>query len=176
MKGSPKIIELLNNALTKELTAINQYFIHSKMCENWGYLAVAKKYYDESIAEMKHAEELIKRILFLEGIPNMTRYDKIKVGDTVKKQLESNLQIELNAIEELKPGIKLCLDELDHATRELLEQILVDEEELLTGSKANSISSKKPASTTTWLSRFMRSESPDRSVQSSPLWMRGPAG
>ena len=117
MKGSPKIIELLNNALTKELTAINQYFIHSKMCENWGYLALAKKYYDESLGEMKHAEELIKRILFLEGTPNMTRYDKIKIGDTVKKQLESDLQIELNAIEELKPGIKLCLDELDHATR-----------------------------------------------------------
>ena len=129
MKGSPRIIELLNNALTKELTAINQYFIHSKMCENWGYLALAKKYYDESLGEMKHAEELIKRILFLEGTPNMTRYDKIKVGDTVKKQLESDLQIELNAIEELKPGIKMCLEELDHATRELLEEILVDEEE-----------------------------------------------
>ena len=84
---------------------------------------------DESLGEMEHAEELIKRILFLEGTPNMTRYDKIKVGDTVKKQLESDLQIELNAIEELKPGIKLCLDELDHATRELLEEILVDEEE-----------------------------------------------
>ncbi|MCI0419779.1 MAG: bacterioferritin, partial [Acidobacteria bacterium] len=129
MKGSAKIIELLNQALTKELTAINQYFIHSKMCENWGYLALAKKYYDESIGEMKHAEELIKRILFLEGTPNMTRYDKIKVGDTVKKQLESDLQIELDAIEQLKPGIKLCLEEMDHATRELLEEILVDEEE-----------------------------------------------
>jgi bacterioferritin len=76
MKGSSKIIELLNNALTKELTAINQYFIHSKMCENWGYTLLAKKYYEESLGEMKHAEELIKRILFLEGTPNMTRYDK----------------------------------------------------------------------------------------------------
>lgn len=129
MKGSSKIVELLNQALTKELTAINQYFIHSKMCENWGYLALAKKYHDESIGEMKHADELIKRILFLEGTPNMTRYDKIKVGDTVKKQLEGDLQIELEAIELLKPGIRLCLEEMDHASRELLESILVEEEE-----------------------------------------------
>jgi bacterioferritin len=129
MKGSSKVIELLNNALTKELTAINQYFIHSKMCENWGYTVLAKKYYEESLGEMKHAEELIKRILFLEGTPNMTRYDKIKVGDNVKKQLESDLQIELDAIEMLRPGIRLCLEELDHASRELLEHILVDEEE-----------------------------------------------
>jgi bacterioferritin len=129
MKGSSKIIELLNNALTKELTAINQYFIHSKMCENWGYLFLAKKYYEESLGEMKHAEALIKRILFLEGTPNMTRYDKIKVGDTVKKQLESDLQLELDAIEMLKPGIKLCLEEADHTTRELLERILQEEEE-----------------------------------------------
>jgi bacterioferritin len=129
MKGSSKIIELLNNALTKELTAINQYFIHSKMCENWGYTLLAKKYYEESLGEMKHAEELIKRILFLEGTPNMTRYDKIKVGDNVKKQLESDLQIELDAVEMLRPGIRLCLEELDHASRELLEHILVDEEE-----------------------------------------------
>lgn len=129
MKGSSKIIDLLNHALTKELTAINQYFIHSKMCENWGYLALAKKYYEESLGEMKHADELIKRILFLEGTPNMTRYDKIKVGDTVKKQLESDLQIELEAIEMLRPGIKLCLEEMDHGSRELLERILVEEEE-----------------------------------------------
>jgi bacterioferritin len=129
MKGSPKIIELLNEALTKELTAINQYFIHSKMCENWGYAALAKKYYDESIGEMKHAEELIKRILFLEGIPNMSRYDKIKVGETVRKQLESDLRIEVEAIEMLRPGIKLCLDESDHTTRDLLQRILIEEEE-----------------------------------------------
>jgi bacterioferritin len=99
------------------------------MCENWGYTVLAKKYYEESLGEMKHAEELIKRILFLEGTPNMTRYDKIKVGDNVKKQLESDLQIELDAIEMLRPGIRLCLEELDHASRELLEHILVDEEE-----------------------------------------------
>jgi bacterioferritin len=129
MKGSAKIIELLNEALTKELTAINQYFIHSKMCENWGYAVLAKKYYDESIGEMKHAEELIKRILFLEGIPNMSRYDKIKVGETVRKQLESDLRIEVEAIEMLRPGIKLCLEESDHATRELLQRILIEEEE-----------------------------------------------
>jgi bacterioferritin len=129
MKGSSKIIDLLNQALTKELTAINQYFIHSRMCENWGYKALAKKYHDESLGEMKHADELIQRILFLEGTPNMTRYDKIKVGETVKKQLESDLQIELDAIDLLKPGIRLCLDEMDHASRELLERILVDEEE-----------------------------------------------
>jgi bacterioferritin len=129
MKGSPKIIELLNRALTKELTAINQYFIHGKMCENWGYQALAKKYMDESLGEMKHAEELIQRILFLEGTPNMTKYDKINVGANVKKQLESDLVLEEEAVKELKPAIKVCLEELDHASRELLEHILVDEEE-----------------------------------------------
>ena len=129
MKGSPKIIELLNRALTKELTAINQYFIHGKMCENWGYQALAKKYMDESLGEMKHADELIQRILFLEGTPNMTKYDKINVGANVKKQLESDLVLEEEAVKELKPAIKVCLEELDHASRELLEHILVDEEE-----------------------------------------------
>jgi len=129
MKGSPKIIELLNGALTKELTAINQYFIHGKMCENWGYQLLAKKYMDESLGEMKHADELIQRILFLEGTPNMTKYDKINVGANVKKQLESDLVLEEEAVKELKPAIKVCLEELDHASRELLEHILVDEEE-----------------------------------------------
>ncbi|PYV85127.1 MAG: bacterioferritin [Acidobacteria bacterium] len=129
MRGIPKIIELLNRALTKELTAINQYFIHGKMCENWGYQALAKKYMDESLGEMKHADELIQRILFLEGTPNMTKYDKINVGANVKKQLESDLVLEEEAVKELKPAIKVCLEELDHASRELLEHILVDEEE-----------------------------------------------
>lgn len=129
MKGIPEIIELLNRALTKELTAINQYFIHGKMCENWGYQALAKKYMDESLGEMKHADELIQRILFLEGTPNMTKYDKINVGANVKKQLESDLVLEEEAVKELKPAIKVCLEELDHASRELLEHILVEEEE-----------------------------------------------
>jgi len=129
MRGIPKIIELLNRALTKEFTAINQYFIHGKMCENWGYQALAKKYMDESLGEMKHADELIQRILFLEGTPNMTKYDKINVGANVKKQLESDLVLEEEAVKELKPAIKVCLEELDHASRELLEHILVDEEE-----------------------------------------------
>jgi bacterioferritin len=129
MRGIPKIIELLNRALTKELTAINQYFIHGKMCENWGYQALAKKYMDESLGEMKHADELIQRILFLEGTPNMTKYDKINVGANVKKQLESDLVLEEEAVKELKPAIKVCLEELDHASRELLEHILVEEEE-----------------------------------------------
>ncbi|MEW5978139.1 MAG: bacterioferritin [Acidobacteriota bacterium] len=129
MKGNPKIIELLNAALKKELMAINQYFIHGKMCENWGYQALAKKYVDESIGEMKHADELIKRILFLDGTPNMTDYDKIVIGSNVKKQLESDLKLEEDAVAELKPAIQFCLKESDHVSRDLLERILVEEEE-----------------------------------------------
>jgi bacterioferritin len=105
---------------------------------------------------MKHAEELIKRILFLEGTPNMTRYDKIKVGDNVKKQLESDLQIELDAIDMLRPGIRLCLEELDHARRELLEHILVERRNMSTGLKVSSTLSKRRVTTIIWRSRSTR--------------------
>jgi bacterioferritin len=119
---------VLNEVLRKELTGINQYFIHSKMCKNWGYTVLAEHAWNESIDEMKHADQLIERILFLEGVPNITAYDKILVGATVKQQLENDLGLEQAALTVLKPGIRTCLDAHDDATRELLEHIVVDEE------------------------------------------------
>jgi bacterioferritin len=128
MKGNPDIIKILNDVLRKELTGINQYFIHAKMCRNWGYEVLAEHARQESIDEMKHADELIERILFLEGVPNVAAYDKISVGNTVKQQLENDLGLEQAALTVLKPGIKTCLDARDDASRELLEHIVVDEE------------------------------------------------
>jgi len=129
MQGSPKVITLLNEVLTAELTAINQYFIHAKMCANWGYTRLAKKVRDESIDEMKHADEIIERILFLDGVPNLQRLGKVNVGETVKEQMELDLELEKAARIRLNDGIALCRDELDNGTRALLEEILVDEEE-----------------------------------------------
>ena len=128
MKGNPDIIKILNEVLRKELTGINQYFIHSKMCKNWGYKILAEHAWNESIDEMKHADQLIERILFLEGIPNVTAYDRIAVGTTVKQQLANDLGLEQAALTVLKPGIKSCLDLQDDATREMLEHLIVDEE------------------------------------------------
>ena len=128
MKGSPEVIKVLNEVLRKELTGINQYFIHSKMCKNWGYTVLAEHGWNESIDEMKHADLLVERILFLEGVPNITAYDKILVGSTVKQQLENDLGLEQAALTVLKPGIRTCLDVHDDATRELLEHIVIDEE------------------------------------------------
>jgi bacterioferritin len=128
MKGSPDVIKVLNEVLRKELTGINQYFVHSKMCKNWGYAVLAEHAWNESIDEMKHADHLVERILFLEGVPNVTAYDKISVGTTVKHQLENDLGLEQAALTVLKPGIKTCLDAHDDASRELLEHIVVDEE------------------------------------------------
>lgn len=128
MKGSPDVIKVLNEVLRKELTGINQYFVHSKMCKNWGYEVLAAVHWKESIDEMKHADRLVERILFLEGVPNITAYDKILVGSSVKHQLENDLGLEQAALTVLKPGIKTCLDAHDDASRELLEHIVVDEE------------------------------------------------
>jgi len=128
MKGNVDVIKVLNEVLRKELTGINQYFVHSKMCKNWGYEVLAGVHWKESIDEMKHADLLIERILFLEGVPNITAYDKILVGLTVKQQLENDLGLEQAALTVLKPGIKTCLDAQDDATRELFEHIVVDEE------------------------------------------------
>jgi bacterioferritin len=128
MQGSADVIKLLNEVLRKELTGINQYFIHSKMCKNWGYSVLADHAWHESIDEMKHADRLIERILFLEGTPNVQAYDKIQVGSNVKQQLENDLGLEQAALTVLRPGIKTCLDAHDDATRELLEHIVVDEE------------------------------------------------
>jgi bacterioferritin len=128
MQSRPEIIELLNDVLTAELTAINQYFIHYKMQENWGYKRLAEKGKEESFGEMKHAEELIERILFLEGVPNMQRLGPVKVGETVPEQLKAELQTEVEAIARLAAGIEQCR-RTDEGTRLLLETILHEEED-----------------------------------------------
>jgi bacterioferritin len=128
MQSTPEIIELLNDVLTAELTAINQYFIHYKMQENWGYKRLAGRGKDESFGEMKHAEELIERILYLEGVPNMQRLYAVKVGETVPEQLRAELDTEKDAIARLTAGIEQCRRS-DEGTRVLLEHILTDEEE-----------------------------------------------
>ena len=129
MKGNEEVLTLLNQLLTNELTAINQYFIHAKMCENWGYLRLAKKVRDESIDEMKHADLVISRILFLEGVPNLQRYHKLHVGETVKEQLESDLNVEYSAVAFLNQGIETARKVGDNATEDLMTKILVGEEE-----------------------------------------------
>jgi bacterioferritin len=128
MKGNEQVISVLNQVLRKELTGINQYFIHAKMCENWGYERLYKVLWDESIGEMKHADQIIERILFLEGTPNVSAYDKIMVGSMIKQQLENDRDLELAALTVLHPGIKTCVEAGDDSTRELLEHIVVDEE------------------------------------------------
>lgn len=129
MKGDAKIIDILNEVLTSELTAINQYFIHYKMCEDWGYPQLAEKKRSESIEEMKHADKVIARILYLEGVPNMQRYFPVKVGEDPVEQHKLDLELELDAVKRLNDGIALCRDTGDNGTRELLESILTDEEE-----------------------------------------------
>ena len=128
MRGNDKVLEHLSIALKAELTAINQYFLHAKMCENWGYMRLAEYNRNESIDEMRHAEILMNRILFLEGTPNMTDLFPIKVGKDVKAQLESDLAFELDAIKRLNAGIKSATAAGDNASRQLFEEILVDEE------------------------------------------------
>ena len=129
MRGDPELIELLNEVLTAELTAINQYFIHAKMCENWGYSKLKEHNYHESIEEMKDADHVIERILDLGGVPNMQRLSSVRVGETVPEQLQLDLDLELAAIERYNRGIALAVDKGDNATRHLLEEQLTDEEE-----------------------------------------------
>lgn len=129
MKGHERIIEGLNQALTIELTAINQYFCQSKMCKNWGYTKLAAKHYSESIGEMKHAEKLIDRILFLEGIPEIARYDVIRVGSDVPEQFKNDLNLETRGVHAYNNLIDLCCQLKDHGTREIIEPILSDSEE-----------------------------------------------
>jgi bacterioferritin len=129
VKGDGKVIAVLNEALKAELTAINQYFLHSEMCENWGYHRLANETKKESIGEMKHAEILMERILLLDGTPNMSDYFKINIGTNVKQQLQSDLQLELDAVKRLNAGIATCVAAKDNGSRELLERILVEEEE-----------------------------------------------
>ena len=128
MKDNADVIKVLNDVLRKELTGINQYFIHSKMCKNWGYQVLAEVNWHESIDEMKHAGRVIERILFLEGVPNVGASDKISVGPSVRQQLENDRGLEQAALTVLKPGIRTCLEVQDDASRELLEDFVVDEE------------------------------------------------
>jgi bacterioferritin len=129
MKGNRELIDALNDILTGELTAINQYFIHAKMCANWGYRRLAGVNREESIGEMKHADELIERILFLAGVPNVQRLGKVRVGETVPEQLELDYALEQEAIPRLNKAIGLAVKVKDNGTRELLEEILTSEEE-----------------------------------------------
>ena len=129
MKGNPQVIEALNRALTIELTAINQYFIQAKMCKNWGFMKLAGKHYEESIGEMKHAEKIIDRILFLEGAPEIARYDVIRVGTDVKEQFENDLKLEMGGVKHYNDAVELCAKLKDNGTRELLEPILTESEE-----------------------------------------------
>ncbi|MBC7819952.1 MAG: bacterioferritin [Planctomycetaceae bacterium] len=129
MKGSQKVIDALNAGLTIELTAINQYFIQAKMCKNWGLNRLGAKHYSESMGEMKHAEMLIDRILFLEGVPEIARYDVIRAGTDVQDQFQYDLTLESNGVKAYNDAVKLCIAENDGGSRDMLEKILVESEE-----------------------------------------------
>ncbi len=128
MRGDPQVIEALNAVLTAELTAINQYFIHYRMCDNWGYLRLAKKKREESIDEMKDADRVIHRILYLEGVPNMQRMHPVRVGEDAVEQHRLDLALETEAIKRLNDAIELARAKADNGSRELLEAILGGEE------------------------------------------------
>ena len=129
MKGNPDIIKLLNKVLTNELTAVNQYFLHARIYENWGLVRLGKLTYAESIGEMKHADKLIKRILFLDGLPNLQDLHKLKIGETVGEGLASDLRLEIAGRQTLIEGVRLCETAADYVSRQILRDILTDTEE-----------------------------------------------
>jgi bacterioferritin len=129
VQGDKTIIRLLNEVLTNELTSVNQYFLHARMYENWGFARLGKVTYDESIGEMKHADKLIKRILFLEGLPNLQDLRKLKIGETVAEGLAADLSLEFGGRTALVTGIKACEQAEDYASRQVLREILTDTEE-----------------------------------------------
>jgi len=129
MRGNEEVLKCLGESLRAELTAINQYFLHSKMCENWGYLRLAGYYRKESIEEMVHAEKLMNRILFLDGTPNMTSIGPIRVGTNVKMQFENDMALELEAVKQLNGAIQISTAAGDNASRALFEEILRQEDE-----------------------------------------------
>jgi bacterioferritin len=129
MQGSQRVIDALNDGLTIELTAINQYFIQAKMTKNWGLNKLAAKHYVESMGEMKHAEKLIDRILFLEGVPEIARYDVIRPGTDVKQQFEYDLELETKGVNSYNKAIQICMEENDNGSREIIAPILVESEE-----------------------------------------------
>lgn len=128
-RESPEVVKVLNDVLTAELTAINQYFLHAKMFENWGYERLFRKVYRESIDEMKHADELIARILYLNGLPNVQRLSKVNIGENVEECMRADLALEYDALPRLKKGIALCREVGDEGSRQLLDSILASEEE-----------------------------------------------
>ena len=128
MQGDPDVLRLLNEQLTSELTAINQYFLHSKMQDNWGLSEVAKHTRTESFEEMRHAEEITDRILLLDGLPNYQRLFSLRVGQTLREQFEADLAVEYEVAARLKPGIVMCREKQDSTTANLLEKILAEEE------------------------------------------------
>ena len=129
MKGDSKVIKYLNKALKNELVAINQYFLHARMFENWGFNELNEKEYEESIDEMKHADALIKRILFLQGLPNLQDIGKIQVGENTEEIMRCDLAVELEAVPVLREAIEYCEQARDYVSRELFEDILASEEE-----------------------------------------------
>jgi bacterioferritin len=129
MKGNDQILDALNRALTIELTAINQYFCQSKMCKNWGFLRLAAKHYEESIGEMRHADKIIERILFLDGVPEIARYDVIRVGADVKEQLENDLALETGGVGAYNELVNLAIQLRDNGTHALALEILKESEE-----------------------------------------------
>lgn len=129
MKGNPRVVEFLNKVLKNELTAINQYFLHARMLQDWGLDILGKKEYHESIEEMEHADELIKRILFLEGLPNLQDLGKLRIGESVREILECDLALEHQAIPDLRDAIEHCEQVRDYVSRELFRKILDNEEE-----------------------------------------------
>lgn len=129
MKGDKKVIQFLNKVLANELTAINQYFLHSRMLRDWGITKLAEKEYEESIDEMKHADQLIERILFLEGLPNLQDLNKLLIGEHVQEILECDLKLEMNGHKDLKEAIIYCEEVKDFGSRELFRSILDSEEE-----------------------------------------------
>jgi bacterioferritin len=128
MQGDPDVLRLLNEQLTSELTAINQYFLHSKMQENWGFTEVAEKTREESFDEMRHAEEITDRILLLDGLPNYQRLFSLRIGQTLREQFEADLAIEYEVLDRLKPGIIMCREKQDSTSANILEKIVADEE------------------------------------------------
>ena len=128
MQGDRDVIDLLNDVLTAELTSVNQYFADAKMCANWGYERLAEKFREESISEMKDADSLIERILYLEGIPNLQRLGSVRIGESVPEKLALALDLERSAIERLNAGIATCVGAGDNGSRELLDDILEGEE------------------------------------------------
>jgi len=129
VKGDTQVIALLNDVLSAELTAVNQYWLHARLCENWGYERLWKKIREEPLEEMNHADELIERILYLDGMPNLQRLGKINVGETVPEQFKLDVEVEYEAVKRLNEGIEACRAKGDNGTRALLEKMLADEED-----------------------------------------------